>query len=262
MTIKEKFGDLIEEMVEECPSPGKHAARSAIRHMKKAWDLSSNDKEMAAFRAITGEEESATAVFHSVMRKKYKDASKLDVTSHIHKTALHPFLLGVGKLLGETYVKGGYNPTLECNENENPRRFKTRITVKKDGHEKWAYSIPPLHFTVSVNDEVHDFSPELNEISSEKNAKNISRYVTKLAKRRNQILYATPEGMPSIASEIDPLLIYRESAIYTNLLVYLMIDPYKEHQNFVQQCLDAFIKMLPHVRGDRKSKHNRVTGGI
>jgi hypothetical protein len=250
LTIKEKFGDLIEKMVEECPSPGKHAARSAIRHMKKAWVLSSIDKEMAAFRAITGEEESATAVFHSVMRRKYRNAAKLDITSHIHKTALHPFLLGVGKLLREIYAKGGYNPTLECNE--NPRHFKTRITVKMDGDEKWVYFIPPLHFTVSVNNEVHDFSTALNEMSSEKKAKNISKYVTKLAKRRNRILYATSGGMPSIANDIGPFLIYRESVIYTNLVVYLMIDPYKERQCFVQQCLDSFIKILPHVRGTSK----------
>ena len=76
-TLKEKFGDLIEELVEEYPSPGKHAARSAFRHIKKAWEIKDIDKEMAAFRAITAEEESATAVFHSVMRRKYKNAQNL-----------------------------------------------------------------------------------------------------------------------------------------------------------------------------------------
>lgn len=248
MSIKDNLGTVIEDLVQQCPAPGKHAARSALRHISKAWCLKDCDKEMAVFRAITGEEESATAVFHSVMRRKYAGSQQLDVTSHVHKTALHPFLLAVTKVLGKTVFKDGYFPALEFDENETPQRLKTRVTVRKDGVEKWAYPIPPLNFTLNLNGRMHDFADELDDLSSEKKTKGITAYVIRLAKRRNHILYARSNGVPEIANDIDHFLVYRENVIYANLAIYLLIDPYKMHQRFVQQCSDAFIKILPNVR--------------
>jgi hypothetical protein len=253
-SIKQKFGDVIEELIKSCPSPGKHAARNAISHMNKAWLLKEIDKEMAVFRGITGEEESAAAVFHSVMRRKYSDAKKLDVTSHVHKTALHPFLQAVGAIMNELLVHHGYNPTLEFHENENTKQFKTRVTVGVGENEKWAYIIPPLNFKLALNNELHDFNQELAKIATDKNRKNISNYVKKLAKRRHQLLYSTSSGIPTIEGGIEQFLTYRETVIYTNLLIFLLIDPYKDKQEYVQQCLWAFLKMLPHLRGQRKRK--------
>lgn len=73
---------------------------------------------------------------------------------------------------------------------------------------------------------------------------------TKFLYLRNQILYASSEGIPTIADPIDGYILKRRDVIFTNLIIYLLIDPYKEKQLFVQQALSAFLKMLRLIPED------------
>ena len=42
----------VAELILNTPVPGRHAARSAIRHIQKAWRIRGADAEMAVFRAF------------------------------------------------------------------------------------------------------------------------------------------------------------------------------------------------------------------
>ena len=57
-------------------------------------------------------------------------------------------------------------------------------------------------------------------------------------------MYASPQGIPSLADPIDRRLLKRRDVIFFNLATFLLIEPYKEKQLFVQQTLAAFLKML------------------
>ena len=103
-------------------------------------------------------------------------------------------------------------------------------------------------FGPSIDGAVYDFSIELQGIATDKGARNISQYIRQLSKRRNQVLYATTAGIPSVLDNLDKFLRYREEVVYTNLMVFLLIDPYKTHQLLVQQCLDSFLKILPYLK--------------
>jgi hypothetical protein len=96
---KTPFEKDLEELVLKTPAPGKHCARNAIRHIECAWALAELDPEMAAFRAITAEEESATAVFHAIRRRKYIGSEKLNPHDHVQKNALFPFFSAIAELL-------------------------------------------------------------------------------------------------------------------------------------------------------------------
>src|SRR5688572_12178635 len=86
------FQDKLRQVVEKTPSPGKHAARSAIVHLQKGWELRQLDPAMAVFRGITADEESVAAIFHALKARHYKGAATLDPHRHLHKAAMVPFL--------------------------------------------------------------------------------------------------------------------------------------------------------------------------
>jgi len=202
--------------------------------------------EVAYFLAITAEEESATALFHALKRRRYANAGHLKPKNHIHKTALHPFLLAVGKLFTE--VSAWCDPMFVFDTEQSPggkELLRLRLTVDgPDGKPIWAHPLPPLEFSVSVNGTAHDFGPELQRLASEKNARSAKEYVELLANRRNQVLYAAPNGMPHVEHDPMPFLQYRKSVVFSHLIAYLLVDPFPQRQLFVQQTLNAFVAML------------------
>ena len=65
---KTEFEKQVEGLFLKTLAPGKNCARNAFRHIASAFDLAERAPEMAAFQAITAEEEAATAVFHAIRR--------------------------------------------------------------------------------------------------------------------------------------------------------------------------------------------------
>lgn len=228
-----------------------HAFRSSIRHLERAFEVKDSIPEIAIFLGITCEEEAATAVFHALQKRRYKGAEKLNRKSHVHKLALHPFLLAVGRSFEAIF--DNRKPTLEFNkalQADGTERLRVRFSVFDDnGKETWAYPLPPLHFTMKLNGELHRFSDELHTIASEKNAKSTHDYIRFLANRRNQALYATPQGIP-YAEDVEQFLIYRKSVWLSFLMAYLLIEPYRESQEFVKQAVVAYLQLLRLVPDD------------
>src|SRR5919205_2516033 len=82
----------VQELIQDRPSPGCHAANNALRHISKAWDIRNIDQEMAVFRSFCAEEEAAAAIFHALKRLRYLGTEKLDPRNHVQKVAVMPFL--------------------------------------------------------------------------------------------------------------------------------------------------------------------------
>ncbi len=205
---------------------------------------------MAAFRAITGEEEAATAIMHSLRRREYKGAEKLKYRDHTFKTAVFPFFQAISSVFAR-YVDA-FKPTLVIDENLKKPTLQTRINVPgPTGDILHAYPDPPLHFDVTMNGKIHDFSDELNELATVKNAKKITDYIKRQANMRNVILYASNKGIPKMEyPPIEKFIERKRDIVFGHLVVYLLIDPHKEHQLFVKQALTAFLKMLNAIPED------------
>jgi hypothetical protein len=75
-----------------------YAAVSAVIHLLKAWSIRRDDSPMAAFRAITAEEEAATAIL-SLLRERDYAHSKLDLHDHTVKHSVYPFIRELGAVL-------------------------------------------------------------------------------------------------------------------------------------------------------------------
>lgn len=230
---------------------GQHAARSALRHLERARALAKSMPEVAVFLGITAEEESSTAVFYSLQRRKYKGSNRINPRDHVQKTALHPFLLGVGRAIRE--FTEPRRPSLVFDTENSPDKselLRIRVQVSDaSGALRFAMPLPPLHFSISSNGAPHDFSEELATLATEKGAKQILAYVSALAKRRNKVLYASSNGIPH-AEGVEEFLQYRRSVVFSHLMVYLLIDQHRQQQLFAQQCLDAFLKMLGRFPDD------------
>jgi hypothetical protein len=227
-------------------APGKHACCSAKRHLERAWILATSMPELAIFSGITAEEESATALFHVLKKRGYQGADRLDVRSHVHKIALHPFLSTVGKLVspGIAFL----NPKFVFDTEHSPKGkelLRLRLDVPNPTEDiRWGYPLPPLNFTVTVGGVISDFESELASLASENNAKSIFEFVKSLANVRNQALYASQNGIPHVENDVIPFLIDRKSVVFSHFIAFLLIDPYRERQPFVQHALTAFLQML------------------
>lgn len=244
------FQKKVSELILDTPAPGKHCARNAIAHIERAWKIKDVDPEMAAFRAITGEEEAATAIMHSLRRRKYKGAEKLKYRDHTYKAAVFPFFQAISGLFARHLEQ--FKPTLEIDAKAEKPILKTRINVPgPTGELMHAYPDLPLHFEVTINGKVHDFSHELDELATAKNVKKITDYIKRQANARNVILYASNKGIPKIEHPpIEEIIERKDAIVFGHLVIYLMIDPHKEHQLFVQQALTAFLKMLNAIPKD------------
>ena len=243
------FHKKVTELILDTPAPGKHCARNAIAHIKKAWEIREIDPEMAVFRAITGEEEAATAIMHSLQRRKYKGAEKLKYRDHTYKAALFPFFQGISGSFARHLEQ--FKVALEIDTKDKKPTIKTRINVPgPTGDIMHAYPNPPLHFEITVNGKIYDFSRELKELATVKNVKKITDYIKRQANTRNVILYASTQGIPKIKLPIEGFLERKRSIVFGHLVIYLLIDQHKEHQLFVQQALTAFLKMLNAVPRD------------
>jgi len=238
------FQQAVASMVLDRPAPGKHAARSAMAHIERAWTIRKIDPEMAAFRAITGEEESATAIFHALKHRKYARSEALNPWLHEQKAAVIPFLDALA-LAFERFKELDLRPTLEVETNAKHNRLVLRLTIRtSDGHERWAYPEPPLNFSSNLNGEHDDFSDAVTSLATKRGAASIAKLIEQRANYRNRILYASQGGVPKIVDPTEGPLLRRRDHIFRNLMIFLLIDQYSERQSFVQQALDAFLGMM------------------
>lgn len=231
-------------LLETASVPAKYAAKQAVRHLNRAWKIREIDKEMAALRAVTAEEESAAAIFHAIKRHAYHDAGKLKLRNHRHKRALTPFFSAMVPYLAKVIET---NPLFG-----SPRavirddQLKLQLPLKQN-EEYSAIPHPPLHFDMSVNGDHYDFRDEARKVAEGADLPTMLKLVDRNVAQRNDLLYARNEGVTSFAGDIDALIMAFKRTTFRNLIVFLLIDPHHEIQLFVQQTLDAFLKALDCV---------------
>lgn len=246
--FEEEFDrDLANCIIQNAKGFSRHCIRSAIRHLEKAWEIREIDSEMSVFRAITAEEEAATAIFIVLKERGYENAGKLKHKSHLHKQALEPFIRSIG-VFSEKWIKLPGFPFGE----------KYRLQIEGKGKEeklslsfhykgKMVTAIPPLGFNISINGRDYHFEKELLEITSGQNKDDVISHTKKIANTRNELLYAQTNGVPAITSDIEGHLKKRRNVVFMFMRIYGLIYPYSEKALFVQQAINAFLKMMGEI---------------
>lgn len=236
------------------PDPSRWPAFNAVRHLNRAWRLREIDPQMAMFRAVTAEEEAATAIFHALKRRGYSGAAKLKHRDHIHKNAVIPFFDAITRVVAQV---GDQMPKTELILNSKEKRMEIRFRPLDpvDEDNFWAYPTPPLHFSLSGGPatgkmEKEDFAEGVKSIVTGANVKDIYEYIKNRANFRNQLLYAAPDGYPNVSQDIESEIQHIQRHVFIILRMYMLIDPYPGKQLFVQQALDAFLRILRVIPKD------------
>ena len=107
------FEKRLVSLVEKSKSRGRSRIRNALNHLERAWGLRDTDLEMAAFRAITAEEEAASGLMYSLQEIGYLNSEKLRPKFHWHKSAVTPFVAVISQFFAGILKTNGIKPIYE-----------------------------------------------------------------------------------------------------------------------------------------------------
>lgn len=247
------IGRHVEEAIEKLKPPRvRHACRNALNHLRKAWRLHPVDAEMSLFCAITAEEEAATAVIRALNIRKYPSANNLKERKHGHKTSIWPFVTAVADKMVEKNIP---MPMVSLRVEGEPRVELSIDIASQAGldYPLWGTPDEPFNFSMWSDRtgpfKPHDFSEELAALATGQGARNIAVYVSEQANLRNRLLYASDQGIPSVAFS-DNLLLGRRQRVTVMLVLTIAIMQTSVHQLFLVQCLDAILRAIEGFEGD------------
>lgn len=230
----------------------RHTGRSAFVHLRKAWALHGIDDEMSAFRAITAEEEAATALILALQRQRYPGAGQLNTRNHVHKNAFWPLIATISDFLFKSGISA---PKVTLSRN-GPPRLEIHINMTAlaggDGEDVWATPDEPLNFGLRSGDVgqeiVHRFEDELAALADAHGRGSILKYIESEANQRNLLLYASDGGIPNATFQ-DEMLIERGKRVCVLLAITIAVLQTTVHQIFAVQCLEALLVALNRVQG-------------
>jgi hypothetical protein len=230
-----------------------HCFRSALYHLERAELLREVDPAMAIFRAITAEEEAASGVMRCLVEMKYPGVDALNPHDHAHKHAVFPFMQVLQLFFAQTFSNHFTKYNLHIKEEDGATRLTLALNVTINGEAQLAYPIPPLNFGLENPDtgDAPDYSFQINQLVAAKGKATVKAFLKNEANLRNEILYATPNGYPTIPSLDVGFLIERRNRVLAMINLYLLVFPYQEHQPFVTQALASFIKLLQQLKRSR-----------
>lgn len=246
MAIGEVTMDL-EQTVRECLGVFKgrmrHCALHAFHHLERAQSIVGIDPEMAMFRAITAEEEAATAVFFALRQRQYDRATATEFRSHVHKLGVYPFLMQINDFFAS--LKHLPRTRLRRIEEQGQPRLVVEIETP-DG--RWGQPVPPLNMLISEgNGRPYHFERQLAELASGPASGDVQKQIETIANTRNLLLYANESGRPGIVGGTEKILAEQRKRVVTLNLLVCMIAPYSERAILVQQCLNAFLLMMGKI---------------
>jgi hypothetical protein len=115
----------------------------------------------------------------------------------------------------------------------------------------WAHSPDPFHMAIHSDEkgpfELHRWERELAEIAGHE--VDIIEYVRDAANNRNQVLYASDKGMPSIAFP-DQLILDRLERVRWIMIAVIGILQTKTLQLLVIQALEALLIAIKKFEGE------------
>lgn len=244
-----KFDQQCRVMLDESPNRhSRHCIRSAFNHLEMAERILDTDPMMAAFRALTAEEEAASGLMHCLKEKGYTNSNHLKPKDHFHKNGISPFLDVLGRFFAETLQAHVKRPVFKLDGEGSDRRLMLGLQMEILGKEQLVYPIPPLNFTVSINNKRLSYKRQIDFLADHHGAKSISDYIREQANIRNKLLYAGPDGYPRHVELHADFFKTRLTRVLALLRGYLLIQPYSEKLTFVQDSLDAFLAMMGQLK--------------
>ena len=236
----------LRKLASNMPGVVKFRLLNTLENFDRSFALLERDREIASFRAITGEEEAATALIKALQLRRYPHAAEFNPRSHQHKWALIACVMAiaddVSPMLKEFQLVFSFAK----------RRVDVKIPLSNfdvTGGDKYAIQpVEPLDLTsrkYGLDDE-DVFAEALKNLAKRSNFKHIKEMVSVQANARNTLLYASDRSMPESEASLRGIENRRKRALIL-LVLAIMILQSKKHQALVQQAILAFLSAISRL---------------
>lgn len=219
----------INRKIEDLPDSGKFRASSAIRSLQ--WASRNHESGMpipATYFALHATEEAVATFVSCAKERGYGDDAKINLRDHKAKAAVSLLAQKTSNFLADFSVGVAFDPSSD--------NLVARFTVDDKVHYQPA-TTNLFHFTQEKDgDRKQDFRDEIIEAFG--GVEDLKQAVIRGQEVRNEILYATREGMPTGFHE--PELSLRRECQLTLGLIWAAIDITRSESGsiaFVAQAL-------------------------
>ena len=193
---------------------------------------------MALFRALTAQEEAATALMVALKHRRYPGSERLNYRKHPHKVGLATFVRIIEGFLADikfTQLRMGLRYV------DSLPRIDVELPVG-DGY--WARPDEPLnvvtHELGGEQPKITRFERQLRAYAERQGKEDFAKAVNEEANLRNRLLYTSDEGITTVAN-VDPELMQRGRSVATLLGLTLCILQTPKQQLFAIQAMEAFL---------------------
>lgn len=219
---------------------------SALDNFDRSSELFELDREMASFRAITGEEEAATALIKAIQVRRYPHAKKFNSRDHQHKTAVIACVMAISMQISPILAE------FQLSFDFEKKRIDVKIPLSNFnvvGGEKFVIQpVEPLEIVRRVEgvSGAASFDEALKGLAARSNYENIKRMVSSQANARNLLLYATDSALPRSKATREGIQVRKNRAL-TLLVLSAMVLQSRNHQSLVSQAIESFLRAISRL---------------
>lgn len=241
--------DCLERMTPKLPKAIGVRFKSVFNHIERANAIFDLDREMASFRAITAEEEAATALMIALQNKRYPGAEKFNARNHHHKAAVLACVMAIARKLQP--ILQTYQATFRFDE----ARIDVKIPLSnfgvKGGEDLGLQFVEPLgmlHTREGVSGDAV-FHDALEELANGHGFDDARTLIREQANARNTLLYASDTKQPVSRATLKTLENRNNRALILLALAVMVLQA-KGHQAMVTQAIPAFLKVINKAEAD------------
>ncbi len=241
------FDNLCIEMLESLPkSKEKNCFRSALNHLNAAQKITRVDLTMAVFRAITAEEEAATGLMLELKNKKYKNAESLEIHNHVHKGAVIELMEVIMQFLDDHFAGSCYDLSIHKINGQLLLKLQAEMNINNERIK--IIPEPPLSLSFRIDEKKFSMKQQIQTLLQNRGSQTLKNYLKQKANLRNMLLYASDKGYPSNPVIEDKFFPVQLKKVLAMLRTYLMLAPYSEPQQSMQDSIDIFLMMVKDIR--------------
>jgi hypothetical protein len=243
----------LRRLAEDMPGAVKLRLLNTLEHFDRSFQLFDLDREMASFRAITGEEEAATALIKAIQIRRYPHAKKFNSRDHQHKAAVMACVMAIATdvipILKEFQLMFDFAK----------RRVDVKIPLSNfdvaGGQDYAVQPVEPLDLVrgFETSNGTKPFDEALKHLATQSNYDTIKKMVSAQANGRNTLLYASDSALPLSRASRNGIA-NRKGKALTLLVLSAMVLQSRKHQSLVCQAIDAFLGVISKLPAEEVSE--------
>lgn len=233
----------LKKMTPKLPKAIGSRFKSTFKHIELAENIFDLDREMASFRAITAEEEAATALMMALQTKRYPGAKRFNPWNHNHKAAVLACVMAIARSLQP--ILQTYQAIFQFDEARIDIKVPLSNFGVEGGQEFGLQFVEPLGMLHTRDGLSGDavFREAIEAIANGHGFENAKVFIREQANARNTLLYATDTKQPESKATKETIERRKNRALVL-LSLSVMVLQAKRQQPMVTQAIPAFLYVI------------------